>query len=127
VVLSTGQKGAIAETAVVARAIRLGVHVYRPVIEGGRYDVISISARGCFASSAMGRSARRHRPRSLRRGPNGIIKRGYTADEIDAIAAYCLEFDRCYFVPFDRFPRRVGALPSTVADEKQPAARRRLG
>jgi hypothetical protein len=33
-------------------------------------------------------------------------KRPYTADEIDAFAAYSADFDRCYFLPIDRFPRR---------------------
>jgi hypothetical protein len=32
--LSTNQNGAIAETAIIARAIKLGIDVYRPVFEG---------------------------------------------------------------------------------------------
>lgn len=31
--------------------------------------------------------------------------RPYTADEIDAMAAYCAELDRCFFIPFE-FARR---------------------
>ena len=38
--LTTDQKGAIAETAIIHAAIKLGVNVYRPVMEGGRYDMI---------------------------------------------------------------------------------------
>ena len=38
--LTTDQKGAIAETAVTHAAIKLGVNVYKPVMEGGRYDMI---------------------------------------------------------------------------------------
>ena len=38
--LTSDQKGAIAETAVVHAAIKLGINVYRPVVEGGRYDMI---------------------------------------------------------------------------------------
>ena len=34
------------------------------------------------------------------------MHRGYTLDEVDAIAAYCAELDRCYFVPLDRFEGR---------------------
>ena len=40
VVLTTNQKGAIAETAIVHAAIKLGAEVYRPVADGGRYDLI---------------------------------------------------------------------------------------
>jgi PD-(D/E)XK endonuclease len=39
-VLTTDQKGAIAESAIAHEAAKLGVGVYRPLIEGGRYDLI---------------------------------------------------------------------------------------
>jgi hypothetical protein len=39
-VLTTDQKGAIAESATVATAIKLGIGVYRSMFEGGRYDLI---------------------------------------------------------------------------------------
>jgi hypothetical protein len=38
--LSSDQKGNIAELAIAARAIELGVDVYRPFGEGGRFDMI---------------------------------------------------------------------------------------
>jgi hypothetical protein len=38
--LSTNRKGAIAETAITAEATRLGIDVYRPVSDGGRFDLI---------------------------------------------------------------------------------------
>jgi PD-(D/E)XK endonuclease len=38
--LSTNQKGAIAETAITHAAVKLGIAVYRPVAEGGRFDLI---------------------------------------------------------------------------------------
>jgi prevent-host-death family protein len=34
-----------------------------------------------------------------RRGPNGFIRTKYTADEIDAVAAYCPDTDECYYLP----------------------------
>jgi hypothetical protein len=40
VLLTTDQKGNIAETTIVAAAVKLGIDVYRPVGEGGRYDMI---------------------------------------------------------------------------------------
>ena len=36
---------------------------------------------------------------SCRRGRDGMIARKYTADEVDVIAAYCPEVDRCYLLP----------------------------
>jgi PD-(D/E)XK endonuclease len=38
--LTTDQKGAIAESAITSAALRIGVDVYRPFCEGGRYDLI---------------------------------------------------------------------------------------
>jgi hypothetical protein len=38
---------------------------------------------------------------SCRRAADGLIRRGYSSEEIDAIAAYCLELDACYFIPLD--------------------------
>jgi uncharacterized protein with GYD domain len=39
-VLTTDQKGAIAEAEISAAAVQLGVGVYKPMFEGGRYDLI---------------------------------------------------------------------------------------
>ena len=38
--LTTDQKGAIAEAEITAAAIQLGVGVYKPMFDGGRYDLI---------------------------------------------------------------------------------------
>ena len=38
--LTTDQKGAIAETAIAHAAAKLGIEVYRPIAEGGRFDMI---------------------------------------------------------------------------------------
>ena len=45
--LTTNQKGAIAEMKIAVAAIDLGLEVYRPVVEGGRYDLIFGSLTGC--------------------------------------------------------------------------------
>jgi hypothetical protein len=52
--ITTDQKGNIAETAVAASATKLGVDVYRPIGEGTRYDMIFDMDRVCFASNASG-------------------------------------------------------------------------
>ena len=38
--LTTNQKGAVAESAIVHAAIKRGIGVYKPVHEGRRYDLI---------------------------------------------------------------------------------------
>ena len=53
-----------------------------------------------------------------RRNRDGLVRRLYTADEIDAFAIYCMEIDRCFFIPmttrqagrrsgYDSHPRRT--------------------
>ena len=43
---------------------------------------------------------------SNRRGREGFIKRFYDAAEVDAIAAYSPDLDRCYFLPLAEIPGR---------------------
>ena len=100
--LSTDRKGNIAEQAIALAATQLGVDVYRPVGEGGRYDMIfdigsrlvrvqckwAPRRRGCVVVRCV----------SNRRGPDGFIARAYTAEEVDAVAAYCADEDRCYLI-----------------------------
>jgi PD-(D/E)XK endonuclease len=102
-VLTTDQKGAIAEAVVTAVAIKLGVGVYKPVFEGGRYDLIlDLGERllrvQCKWAPRDG-DVVLIRCRSCRRAREGLRYRGYTAAEVDAIAAYCPQLDRCYLIP----------------------------
>ena len=109
--LTTDQKGAIAEMAIAWHATRLGVDVYKPVAEGGRCDLIfDVGARLWRVQCKW---ARRYgdvlivRCYSARRAREGFRRRLYTVDEIDAFAAYCAEVDRCFFLPLDRFRGRA--------------------
>jgi hypothetical protein len=109
-VLTTDQKGAIAESAIVHAATKLGIDVYKPVTEGGRYDLIL--AIGPKLLRVQCKWAPLHgnvvlvRCRSCRRTRNGLRHRGYTAEEVDAIAGYCADLDRCFFIPAERFDGR---------------------
>jgi hypothetical protein len=108
--LTTNQKGAIAETAIVKEATRLGIEVYRPVAEGGRFDLIFL------IGDTLARVQCKWAPRqgdvivircySCRRAREGMRVRRYTAAEIDAYAAYCADNDRCYYLPMNRFGER---------------------
>jgi hypothetical protein len=100
--MTTDQKGAIAEACIAAAAIKLGIDVYRPVAEGGRYDMIFATDRllrvQCKWASRRG-TVLTISCQSARRCADGFIRRRYTAEEVDAIAAYCLELDRCFLLP----------------------------
>ena len=43
---------------------------------------------------------------STRRHRDGLLRRRYSAPEIDAFAADCADLDRCYFLPLDTFGER---------------------
>ena len=108
--LSPDQKGAIAETAIVHAAVKLGIGVYRPVIEGLRYDLVfdlgsQLVRVQCKWAVRCG-DVIIVRCYSSRRTRNGIVSRCYTPDEVDAFAAYNADLNRCYFLPLDRFTRR---------------------
>ncbi len=108
--LTTDQKGSIAELAIAKAAIEFDVDVYSPMAEGGRYDLI-FDVRGrlfrvqCKWASRYGDVIIVRCYRS-RRSRDGLLNRRYTADEIDAFAAYCAEIDQCYFLPIEQFPHR---------------------
>ncbi len=98
------QKGAIAESQVAAAAIKLVIEVYTPILEDGCFDMIFAFSDGelmrvqCKSASRQG-DVVVIRSYSSRRTKTGMLKRVYTADEIDAAAAYCPDLDRCYLVP----------------------------
>jgi hypothetical protein len=101
-VLSTGQKGAIAESAVLQAAVRLGLEVAIPFAPR-RYDLIlDLGPRllrvQCKWASRDG-DVVVVRCYTSRRAREGFVHRGYEVGEIDAVAAYCAELDRCYLIP----------------------------
>jgi hypothetical protein len=110
IVLTTDQKGAVAELAIANAAARLGVGVFKPLTDGERYDRI-FDFRPKLVRVQC-KWATRHgdvviiRCRSCRRTREGLLHRAYTRDEVDAIAGYCSELDRSYFVPLERFEGR---------------------
>ena len=120
---TTDQKGAIAETAIVHAATKLGIDVYRPAREGGRYDLIFDLEPNLVRVQC--KWAARYddvlviRCYSCRRAREGMRQRGYTPDEIDAIAAYSLELDRCYFLPLAEIWRQTIQLPSLAPSTRR--------
>ena len=112
--LTTDQKGAIAEAAVACEATKLGIEVYRPISEGGRFDMIFLLGEElvrvqCKWAPRL-RNAILVRCYSCRRAREGLRKRVYAANEIDAFAAYCPDNERCYYIPFASVTARTQIL-----------------
>jgi hypothetical protein len=98
--MTTDQKGAIAKAAIALAAIKLGIEVYRPVAEGGRCDLIlgleSRLLRLQCKWATWQRGVVIVRGRTFRRTRDGYRITTYSANEIDAIAAYCCDLDRSF-------------------------------
>ena len=98
-------KGNLAEAAVAFQAARLGIPAFRPLLEHGRYDlVLDVGSRllrvQCKWASCRGSVVQVHVAGSrLTRG--GSVRTRYSGTEIDAVAAYCGELDRCYLLPVE--------------------------
>jgi PD-(D/E)XK endonuclease len=108
-VLTTDQKGAIAKAAITAAAVKLGVDVYRPVLPGRCdliFDVAGRLLRIQCKWAARDGSVVIVRCYSTRRTRDGFVKRPYTAEEVDAIVAYCPDLDRCFFLPPSLFANK---------------------
>jgi prevent-host-death family protein len=104
-VLSTNQKGGIAETAITAAAYKLDIPVLRPMVEHGRYDLaFEIGERILRVQCKWGGL---HEDGAVVRvnltsswcTPTGYERRYYSVDEIDLLAVYCGDLDRCYLLP----------------------------
>jgi hypothetical protein len=124
--LTTNQKGALAELAITSAAIRLGVGVFRAVADE-RYDLVfdigTRLLRVQCKTAALNGDVLVIRCYSCRRTVAGMLKRSYTSEEIDAVAAYCDELDRCYLVPIDRIDG-LTTIQLRLAPAKNNQARR---
>ena len=105
VALNPNLKGNVAEAAIAFRALQAGIEVLRPQGEHVRYDLAfdfmgRILRVQCKSAMRKGETIT-VRLMSNRRGPDGFIRRRYTREEIDLVAAYCEELDRCYVIPID--------------------------
>lgn len=108
--LTTDQKGAIAELAIACEAARLGVGVFKPLTDGERYDLI-LDVRSTLLRTQCKRARRLGDVvivpcYSARRAREGVRKRVYRATEVDAIAAYCASLDRTFLLLASEFDGR---------------------
>jgi prevent-host-death family protein len=104
-VLSTNRKGAIAEAKIVAAATELGIPVLRPTQEHGRYDLaFEIGGRILRVQCKWGAvddagAVIKVSLQSCCLTPAGYVRTPYGPDEIDLVAVYCGDLDRCYLLP----------------------------
>jgi prevent-host-death family protein len=104
-VLNANRKGAIAETKIAAAATELGIPVLRPIVEHGRYDLgfelgdrlLRVQCK--YASLDDEGAVIRVNLQSCWLSPNGYVWSSYSEDEIDLVAVYCGDLDRCYLLP----------------------------
>ena len=110
-VLTTNQKGAIAEAAIVKAALDVGYDVYRPMFEGGRYDMILDTGDRLLRVQCKWAPIRGEvlviRSYSCRRTADGLLRRRYVAGEFDALAAYSPDLNRCYLIPYEAIDART--------------------
>lgn len=104
--MDSNQKGAIAELAVAKEAASHGLGVLLPMIEHGRYD-LALEIEGCLLRVQCKWARRRGEVvmvniATSRHTPlHGYKRSKYQATEVDAVAAYCGDLDRCYLFPIE--------------------------
>jgi PD-(D/E)XK endonuclease len=102
--LTTNQKGTLAEAKIAALALELGIGVTLP-LDDERYDLIldlrpRLIRVQCKWAVRVGDvvSARLY---TSRRGPEGLRNRRYSIGEFDVFGLYCPDNERCYLLPAD--------------------------
>jgi hypothetical protein len=102
-------KGNVAEQAIIFAAVKAGIAVYTPAGEHGRVDlVLAIAGKLLNVQCKWGRLVA---DRSLvavqlagsRYTPNGYVRSRYQEGEVDLVAVYCGDLDRCYLLPEQLF------------------------
>ena len=109
-VLTPSEKGAIAEAAITAAAVKLGIVVLRPVVEGRRYDLVfdidhELMRIQCKSGALKGDVIVAYTGTS-RHTPGGYLRTTYGPREIDAFAIYVPELYSCYLLPIAEFAGR---------------------
>ena len=121
--LTPSEKGAIAEAAITAAAVKLGIVVLRPVVEGRRYDLVfdidpELMRIQCKSGTPKGDVIVAHTETS-RHTPGGYVRTTYGPREIDAFAIYVPELYSCYLLPIAEFAGRHARAPAARPCEEQ--------
>jgi prevent-host-death family protein len=103
--VESNAKGAVAELEIELAATKLGVPVLKPVAEHGRYDLgLEIGGRLLRVQCKWGRLDRGKalvivQVGGSRSTPGGYVRGVYRKGEIDLVAVYAGDIDRCYLLP----------------------------
>ena len=103
--MNSNQKGAIVEAAIAYQAVLAGVEVFTPASEHSRADLIFGIGSELFRVQC--KSARRTEEvlvvtlAGSRHTPGGYVRSKYSAEEVDLVAAHCIELGRSFLLPFD--------------------------
>ena len=124
--LTSNDKGNIAEAAIALEAAKLGIDVLRPVDEHGRYDlafdlgtqIIRVQCKWARLEGAVICV----NLVTCRWTSTGPVRTRYSADEIDAVAAYCEPLDRVFFVPASEIANRSSFYLRTEAPKNAQRA-----
>jgi hypothetical protein len=100
--LTTNQKGLLAETMIIRECINHRIGVSRP-LDDMPYDLVldlgnNLLRVQCKFAARVG-DVVAIRTRRSRRGPNGHIHRSYDVGDIDAMAAFCPDTESCCLLP----------------------------
>lgn len=122
--LTTNQKGAIAEAAIAKTAIELGIGVYAPYGDE-RCDLIfdlrpRLARVQCKWASRDG-DVIVARLYSARRARDGLVRRLYSCEEVDAFAIYAPATDKCYWLDAHEFDGRSQVLLRIAATRNNQA------
>ena len=105
--LTTNEKGAIAESRVAAAAIRAGIFVLRPIVDGARYDLAfdfggnRIERVQCKWGRLEGNVVAVRTGTCWHSPTRGYVMSTYDTEQVDAFGIYCEALDRCYYLPVD--------------------------
>jgi hypothetical protein len=107
----SNRKGNAAELAIAAEASRLGLEVYMPLTEHGRYDLVLGIAGGLYRVQckwgARVEEKIQVRLHTSRHSPTrGYVIKTYDRSEIDLVAVYCGDLRTSYLLPPDLFEDR---------------------
>jgi prevent-host-death family protein len=110
-VLTSNDKGNIAEAAIALEATKLGIDVLKPVAEHGRYDLAfdlghRILRVQCKWASLAQETVRVHLTSTWYTSQGKQVRVKYAAEEVDCVAAYCQELGTCYLLPTHLFADR---------------------
>jgi hypothetical protein len=115
-------KGNVAELAIAAEASKLELDVLKPLTEHARYDLVldiggTLYRVQCKWANCKDGVIRVRLYSSYHSPTRGYVNSKYAASEVDLVAVYCGDNDRCYLIPAELFDGRA-ALYLRVAETK---------